>query len=209
MSEGTGEAKARTRARLRALRKALAPEDVRLRGARLQARVLASPAFQAARTIALYAALPGEVPTEALLEAALAQHKRVVFPVVPAAGRELVFRSIEEAAQLAHAGRLSIREPEDTRPSMALGAIELFVVPGLAFTRQCQRLGQGAGYYDATLARASADTARLGLAFSEFVLESLPVEASDVAMHFVVTEEATFTAPGAAATVLGARSAPT
>src|SRR5450432_504942 len=74
------EEKARVRARLLAVRGALRPEDVRARGARVQSRLLATKAYRAARTVALYAALPGEVPTDALLAAALADKKTVVFP---------------------------------------------------------------------------------------------------------------------------------
>src|SRR5208283_2304979 len=51
--------KARLRAVLLQGRRALAPEDVQVRGARVQARLLATPEFQKARTVALYAALPG------------------------------------------------------------------------------------------------------------------------------------------------------
>ena len=207
MSGGkAAEEKRLIRARLSAVRRALAPEDVLSRGARAQARLLATAQFQAARTVALYAALPGEVHTDALLAAALAAGKTVVFPVVPRKGRLLTFRSVEHGAHLAPAGRLAIHEPLDARPSVPLEAIELFVVPGVAFGRQGQRLGQGAGYYDATLAAALPSTPRIALAFSEQVLEELPVVETDVPVHVVVTEDATITATGPWATVVGARS---
>ncbi len=206
MSEAQdAEEKARVRAALRARRRALLPEDVRLRGERVQGRLLSMPAWRAARTVALYAALPGEVPTEALLAAAVAQGKAVAFPVVPPTGRCLDFRAVDAASQLAPAGRLRIAEPLEARPAVPLPSIDLFVVPGLGFTRVGDRLGQGAGYYDATLARAPAGSVRVGLAFSEHVLEDLPVGPGDVPMHWVLTEDAAFAAPGAGATVLGAR----
>jgi 5-formyltetrahydrofolate cyclo-ligase len=53
---------------------------------------------------------------------------------------------------------------------------------------------------------APEETPRIGLAFTEQVLESLPVDQDDVPMHFVVTESDTFAAPAAPATVVGARS---
>jgi 5-formyltetrahydrofolate cyclo-ligase len=204
--EKAAEEKRRIRARLGAVRRALSPGDVLARGARAQALLLATKEFQAARTVALYASLPGEVPTDALLAAALADNKAVVFPVVPSEGRLLTFRAVENAAHLVPFGRLAIREPEDVRPRVALEAIDLFVVPGLAFTRQGHRLGQGAGYYDATLARAPSSTPRMALTFSEQVLESLPVVETDVPVHFVVTEDQVFAATGASPTVVGARS---
>jgi 5-formyltetrahydrofolate cyclo-ligase len=200
------EEKRRIRARLGAVRRALAPEDVLLRGARAQARLMATPQFRAARTVALYAALPGEVPTDALLAAALADKKTVVFPVVPNEGRLLTFRAVENSAHLIPGGRFAIREPPDVRPSVALETIDLFVVPGVAFTRHGHRLGQGAGYYDATLARAPSSAPRMALTFSEQVLEALPVVETDVPVHFVVTEDEAFAATGGGPTVVGARS---
>lgn len=204
MNEATdAEEKARVRAVLRAQRRALHGEDVRARGAAVQARALLLPELRTARTLALYAALPGEVPTDALLAAALAQGKTVVFPVVPHAGRCLAFRAVDSPSQLRPAGPLHIREPEEGRPAVPLSAIDVFVVPGLGFTRAGSRLGQGAGYYDATLSGASSRSRRVGLAFSEQVLRSLPSGPGDVPMHWVVTEADTFGAPDALATVLG------
>jgi 5-formyltetrahydrofolate cyclo-ligase len=199
------EEKRRARARLKALRRSLAPEDVRARGERVQARLLELPQYQRARTVALYAALDGEVPTDALLAAALRDKKTVVFPVVPTEGRLLRFRSVEQQAHLDRSGRLAILEPLAARPEVELDRIELFVVPGLGFSRQGDRLGRGAGYYDATLALAAPTAPRIGVAFAEQVLEALPVDQDDVPMHWVVTEEATFAAPEAPATVVGAR----
>lgn len=200
------EEKRRARTRLKALRRALDPDDVRRRGARVQAGLLARPEYQRARTVALYAALAGEVPTDALLAQALQDGKTVVFPVVPTGGRALTFRSVQHPSHLEVTGTLAIPEPLQERPLVDLGQIDLFVVPGLGFTRRGDRLGRGAGYYDATLSNARPDAPRIGLAFSEQLLEALPVDRDDVPMHWVVTEEAAFPGPEAPAPVLGAPS---
>jgi 5-formyltetrahydrofolate cyclo-ligase len=200
------EEKRRARTRLKALRRGLAPEDVLLRGARVQAHLLATPQYQAARTVALYAALSGEVPTGAIFAAALRDGKTVVFPIVNGESRLMTFRSVESEAHLDRTGSLAIPEPLGLRPEVALSSIDLFVVPGLGFSRKGDRLGRGAGYYDTTLSSAPKSKPRIGLAFSEQVLESLPVDQDDVPMHFVVTEDGTLAAPGAPEVVLGARS---
>jgi 5-formyltetrahydrofolate cyclo-ligase len=203
------EEKRRARTRLKALRRALDPQDVVRRGALVQARLLATPQYRDARTVALYAALPGEVPTDVLLQKALQDGKAVVFPVVPTEGRLLSFRSVEEEGHLAVTGRLAILEPLGERPLVDLSRIDLFVVPGLGFSRRGDRLGRGVGYYDATLSAAPPGTPRIGLSFSEQVLEALPVDRDDVHVHFVLTEEDTFAAPEVPSTVVGARSAET
>jgi 5-formyltetrahydrofolate cyclo-ligase len=66
--------------------------------------------------------------------------------------------------------------------------IDLFVVPGLGFTRDGKRLGRGGGYYDATLRAASARSRRVGLAFNDQIIPVMPTNGDDVDMDLVVTE---------------------
>jgi 5-formyltetrahydrofolate cyclo-ligase len=74
---------------------------------------------------------------------------------------------------------------------IAVEQIDLFVVPGLGFTRDGKRLGRGGGYYDATLRAASERSRRVGLAFSDQVVDDLPVNDDDVRMDLVVDERET------------------
>ena len=74
---------------------------------------------------------------------------------------------------------------------MAVERIDLFVVPGLGFTRDGKRLGRGGGYYDATLKAAAERSRRVGLAFSEQIVADIPITPDDVLMDLVVTETET------------------
>jgi 5-formyltetrahydrofolate cyclo-ligase len=90
------------------------------------------------------------------------------------------------------AGRFGLREPALTAPPIDLGAIAAFVVPGLAFDRSGGRIGWGHGYYDATLAAAEPTALRIGLAFELQLIDRVPRDAHDVALHAVITEAATY-----------------
>ena len=63
------------------------------------------------------------------------------------------------------------------------------VVPGVAFDREGRRLGHGFGYYDRFLATLPGDVTRVGLAFANQVIPEVPVDAWDVPVHALVTEE--------------------
>ena len=78
-------------------------------------------------------------------------------------------------------------EPPASSPSLPLDAIDLIVVPGVAFDARGGRLGRGRGHYDATLARLRPGTARVGLCFDEQVVDRVPVEPHDVPLDVVVT----------------------
>ena len=64
-------------------------------------------------------------------------------------------------------------------------AIDLAVIPGVAFTPDGRRLGRGRGYYDRLLARfARAYT--IGLAFPFQLLEDIPTEPHDIKLNEIL-----------------------
>ena len=69
---------------------------------------------------------------------------------------------------------------------------DVVIVPLLAFDRRGYRLGQGGGYYDATLAdlRAKKNIIAVGLAYAQQAcLFNLPVEEHDQKLDWVVTPQ--------------------
>lgn len=67
---------------------------------------------------------------------------------------------------------------------------DIMLVPLLAFDRRGYRLGQGGGYYDATLAdlRAQKNIQAIGVAYaSQAVLFNLPIEEHDQKLDWVIT----------------------
>jgi 5-formyltetrahydrofolate cyclo-ligase len=183
--------KATMREELTARRKAMTPDIIDARGLKVQARFLASPYYQRARTVALYAPIRGEVPTRDILVAALQDGKVVCYPLSHVHGRILSFRAITSESEL-EPGRLGVREPNSASELIQVDQIDLFVVPGLGFSRDGKRLGRGGGYYDATLRAASSRSRRVGLAFSEQIVNQLPTTGDDVDMDLVVTESESF-----------------
>lgn len=67
--------------------------------------------------------------------------------------------------------------------------IDIVVVPGLAFTRDGQRLGQGGGYYDRYLARVRAHCTTVGVCFREQIVSAVPAEIHDQRVSRVVTDQ--------------------
>jgi 5-formyltetrahydrofolate cyclo-ligase len=65
---------------------------------------------------------------------------------------------------------------------------DVVVVPGLAFTPNGQRLGQGGGWYDRFLVGVRDGCETIGVCFHEQLVDALPNEAHDVAVDRVVTD---------------------
>jgi 5-formyltetrahydrofolate cyclo-ligase len=68
-------------------------------------------------------------------------------------------------------------------------AIDLILVPGLAFSKDRHRLGRGGGFFDRLLAGRATDAFKLGICFSFQVLDSIPVEPHDIVMDAIVTND--------------------
>lgn len=114
----------------------------------------------------------------------------LLLPVVQARAAPLVFRAWQEGESLVK-GLAGTREPPagaaEQRPSIVL-------VPGLGFDRAGYRLGYGGGYYDRTLSKFRSDgkILAIGLCFDEQIVESIPRDAFDEPVDFIVSPQGGF-----------------
>lgn len=137
---------------------------------------------------ALYRALPGEVPTERIRHAYLAAGARLYYPRVTGRGA-LAFYPHREGDGW-ETGPYGIPEPSiPTGAPRRRSGWDIIVVPGLAFDRRGNRLGHGFAYYDRFLGGLPESVPRVGLACVGQLVPEVPVEAWDVPVHALVTEE--------------------
>ena len=139
------------------------------------------PEFRAARTVAVFAALPDEPATDEVL-ARWASTRRVVLPRVE--GDAMRFYACRPDALVF--GAFGILEPQGERPCPA-GEVDLVVCPGVAFTADGRRLGRGRGYYDRYLGDPAFRGFRVGVCYAHQLVDDLPVEPHDVRMDRVIT----------------------
>lgn len=195
-----GGEKAALRRRMRARLAVLPPTSVADRAGRAVAeRVMGSARWRGARTVAVFASLPGEIPTRPLIQAAWTSGRRVLLPRVIAEGALSFHEHVQEAPL--ESGTFGVAEPSATATEASLAEADLVFVPGLAFDRRGGRLGRGAGYYDRALAEALAgntpsrragETATIGLAFELQIVDAVPMAPHDVPLDAVITESASF-----------------
>lgn len=170
---------------LLARRRHLATVTCLSRSLAAQQRLLLTPEFAAAAVVALYSSVRNEVFTEEVFTSARRAGKTVTYPRVR--GTLLEFVEVAERQELVP-GAFGILEPVGVR-LIPPAALELIVVPGVAFDLAGHRLGYGKGYYDRFLHERRGRLA--GLCFDFQLVERLPAEAHDVRMDMVVTEERT------------------
>ena len=125
--------------------------------------------------------LEHEIDIRPLLHALAAVSYEIVLPVTPERGHPLTFRkwNIDDALLAGRFGTKHTDGPEMTP--------DFILVPLLAFDRQGNRLGYGAGYYDRTFAKLP-EAFRLGCAFAAQEFEEIPTDPDDAKLHAIATE---------------------
>ena len=84
----------------------------------------------------------------------------------------------------------SVNVPQSARSESDLhlpDAIDLILVPGVAFSKDHHRLGRGGGFFDRLLPGRAANAFKLGICFSFQVFDTIPTEGHDIVMNAVVT----------------------
>jgi 5-formyltetrahydrofolate cyclo-ligase len=144
--------------------------------------------------VAGFAAVRAEIDPTAALDEVRRRGGRVAYPRVVDDLRPRLRFHVADSADL-RAGRFGIPEPPASNEEVALGQIDLLIVPGVAFDAEGRRLGFGGGYYDELLrTRAtgrggdSAGPVVLGLGYDFQIVDACPAEPHDQMIDGVVTD---------------------
>ena len=156
------------------------------------ARVLALDAYRSARCIAAYVSFGGELETGALIADVLARGKTLALPRVERAAG-LRFYAVRDIERDLAPGVWGIRQPRsEACTELSPSSIEFVLVPGVAFTRRCERLGYGGGYYDGFIRDLGHHPSLVAGAFDLQLLSELPMTDRDERVDVVVTENAAY-----------------
>ncbi len=195
--DGPQAAKQNLRQRARAARDAQ-PDRDRL-STRVLTNALALPEAQQAQTVLWYVSCGSEVATREALQAALTESQRIIIPycTVDAAGSPCLGLWWLHSLSELEPGRWDIPEPPLARrdePERTIAPVELdlVLVPGVAFSPQGDRLGNGAGYYDRLLPRTRDDCLHIGIGFECQLFADIPMDPHDRRLHGVATEQTVY-----------------
>ena len=141
-------------------------------------------AFKESKNILLYSSLPDELDTAAIINACLSQGKDIYLPRVE--GDDIVILKANDT-HLA-IGSYNIYEPTGDNVITDKSIIDVAIIPGMAFDKNGNRLGRGKGYYDRFLSDFKGT--KIGLGYDFQLLDSIPTEAHDKCMDWIVTPNA-------------------
>lgn len=127
-----------------------------------------------------------------LLRRCLNEGKSVCVPVTVPQQSELLAVTITDPSADLSPGYKGIPEPIPSLVELQRicpQSIEIAIIPGAVFDRSGHRLGYGGGYYDRFLAHKAPQACRVGLAFSQQLVDRIPVLSHDIPLDMLVTEK--------------------
>ena len=152
------------------------------------------------RTVAVYAAMGSEVDPAAFAAAAAARGWRVAYPCMlsaidaAACGQRMCMRAVaaSDAAAapfITHPTRTFAAADIDSDrfPIVSAEALDMIVVPLVAFDRTGARLGYGGGCYDRYLPTLSATCQIIGISFDEQRVDHIPTDAHDLPLPNIIS----------------------
>ena len=169
------------RRQIREKKRAMTEEQIVTASQRLGELFCNCEPYKNAKTIYGYLPYNQEVRTVPMLEQALKDGKRVAVP--KCYGDEMRFIYMDDLS-LVENGYANIPEPIADGP-VAEDKTALVLMPGMAFTKNGDRMGYGGGFYDKFLA-AEPDHPTLALCYDFQMVESLPTEEYDIPVDCVL-----------------------
>lgn len=168
------------------LRKDISNESRFLLDTALFSNAALLPQYLDAEILLCYYPIKGEPNILPLVRHAQTIGKTIAFPISHTEDRRLSFHVLSDLSALV-TGAYGIPEPPAELPELTDFDHALCLVPALAFDKKGHRLGYGGGYYDKFISKFKGIT--LGLAYSEFFVDTIPTEAHDAAVDIIITEK--------------------
>ncbi len=143
-----------------------------------------------AKWLHFYCSAGSEVETSGMIAHAIGSGLRVSVPWMDVQANHLVLSEVLDPTRDLSPNLAGIPEPkEDAFRPVSLEAMDLFVIPGVAFDEKGGRLGKGKGYYDRLLSSMAGRKPVVALAFESQMVPEVPMEEHDIRVDWVITEK--------------------
>ena len=180
------ESKSELRKYMKLMRASLSYEDRLYYSRCISETLFNTDGYKNSSTILAYISYGTEVNTAFIIDRALQDNKKVAVPKV-IDNQTILFYYISSRNELTE-GAYGILEPADNNPVCTVTSENtLMIMPGLAFDMNKYRLGYGKGYYDRFISRYKGYT--VGVCYSEFMTDDIPVDEYDRCVDIVITEK--------------------
>ncbi|MDU7241508.1 5-formyltetrahydrofolate cyclo-ligase [Clostridium sp.] len=142
--------------------------------------------YKRAINIFIYISFSNEINTRNIIEKAFEDKKNVFIPKVykdDKLMKAVKLNSIDELKK----NSMGILEPIDDSNYIEKENIDLIVVPGVVFDKECNRVGYGGGYYDRYLKDIKSKENKIALAYDLQIVDKIESEVHDIKVDYIIT----------------------
>jgi len=189
------EEKKRLRKKIKDIYKTFSKSEITEKSKKILDNLKSLETWNNTNTLFAFLPLSDEVDTSCIIKEALTQGKKVAVPRIN--NNDIIFHyitSISKEEFIKH--DYGMYEPLHKSESVNISDLDsskiLILTPGMAFDKQCNRLGRGKSFYDRYLSEYGKNCIKAGIAFSFQIIENLPIEKHDVQLDFVITDKEIF-----------------
>lgn len=151
-------------------------------------KIINSKEFKNANCIGIYYPIGSEVQTFDIIRESLIMNKQIGLPRVINSEIIKFYLILEKSL-----GQIKLTKEKygvmiNSDSNVDLEAIDLLLIPGVAFDKKCNRIGYGKGFYDKYI-QTTNPAKKIGLAFQKQIVEQIPINKHDKKLDLIVTEK--------------------
>ncbi|ELT87198.1 hypothetical protein CAPTEDRAFT_221892 [Capitella teleta] len=159
-------------------------------------KVIATDHWQESSRVSIFLSMSDEIQTENLLKEGFLTKKDIFIPRYIGDSMEMVRLKSWQDYESLPTTSWNIKQPADDderEDALTTGGLDFILMPGLAFSRQGDRMGRGRGYYDKYLQRVAHSQGgrkprTVAAVYKEQIYHSVPVDDHDVPVDLVLFE---------------------
>ncbi len=156
--------------------------------AEIHKRLFELDTFKSSRIISSFVSFRDEIEMKTINERILSEGKTLVLPFIDMTTKSMSFYIVNALKEL-ELNSFGILEPNPKHHTqIENSAIDLVLTPGVAFDQRGYRLGYGGGFYDRFFSQIEKTIPKIGIAFDIQLVDALDVEAYDLPVTQLITE---------------------
>ncbi|KAI6188895.1 5-formyltetrahydrofolate cyclo-ligase [Aphelenchoides besseyi] len=173
-------------------------EEVRRQSEKVEKKILDSKWYKDANVISIYVSTAGEIETDRLIRRAFDDGKTVFIPRFEKGNpkMQMIKMNSTEEFDILQPSLWGIRQFESAENRtfyQDFGAIDLVLMPGVAFSVDGNRCGHGMAFYDKFLTEHQQLFGKMprkvALALREQIIDEVPTSSTDVKLDHIIEEK--------------------
>ena len=142
--------------------------------------------IEKAENIMCFVSFRNEVDTHKFIKYMLKNNKNIYIPIIDSKNKIMNISKLKSFDEL-EKGFYGILEPKKEFIRITdLEVLDIVITPGVVFSKNNYRIGYGGGFYDKFFANKKLKAKKIGLCFSEQIIESIPIDKYDIPVDYII-----------------------